>query len=91
MVRAYSISQAPGEPAHIVLHLADPEDASFEGLARVSVADVQDPGPDAGAFLAAIDAGELERAVLARPDLGTGPHSLTQGMLIQLREWASGA
>ncbi|MBT2390681.1 hypothetical protein J7E87_14920 [Streptomyces sp. ISL-1] len=89
-VSAYSVSQLPGEPAHVVLHLADRADTRFSGMARVSVADAPDPGPAAGAFLAAIDAEELEREALARPDLGTGPHSLTLAMLTQLGEWARG-
>lgn len=89
-VAAYNISQLPGEQAHVVLHLADRDDVRFVGLARVSVADVPDPGPAAAAFLAAIDPGELERAALARPDLGSGPQSLTRAMLTQLREWACG-
>lgn len=89
-IAAYTISQVPGEEAHVVLHLVDRDDVRFEGLARVSVADVPDPGPAAAAFLAAIDPGELERAALARPDLGSGPQSLTRAMLTQLREWACG-
>ncbi|WP_180685915.1 hypothetical protein [Streptomyces gossypiisoli] len=89
-VGAYTVSQLPGEPAHVVLHLTDQDETRFAGLARVSVADVPDPGPAAAVFLAAIDAEELERAALARADLGTGPHSLTQAMLTQLGEWARG-
>jgi hypothetical protein len=89
-VAAYTVSQLPGEPAHVVLHLADRGDVRFEGVARVSVGELPEPGPAAAVFLAAIDPGELERAALARPDLGTGPHSLTQAMLTQLQEWARG-
>nr|WSZ96832.1 hypothetical protein OH820_15225 [Streptomyces sp. NBC_00857] len=90
-IDAYNISQLLGEPAHVVLHLENPGDTRFEGMARVSVADVPDPGPAAAAFLAAIDPGELERAALARYDLGTEPHSLTHAMLTQLGEWARGS
>ncbi|MFE4535803.1 hypothetical protein ACFRKB_12060 [Streptomyces scopuliridis] len=89
-IGAYSVSQLPGEAAHVVLHLANREDTRFDGYARVSVADVPDPGPAAAVFLGAIDAEELEHAALARPDLGTGKHSLTQAMLTQLGEWARG-
>lgn len=89
-VSAYAISQIPGEPAHVILHLADRGDTRFEGMARVSVAESPDPGPAAAVFLAAIDAEELERVSLARPDLGTGPHSLMQAMLAQLGKWARG-
>ncbi|MER8002101.1 hypothetical protein [Streptomyces sp. NPDC095613] len=88
-IEAYTVSQFAGEPAHVVLHLTNRGDTRFAGLARVSVAD-PDPGPAAAAFLSAIDAAELERVTLARPDLGTGPHSLTTAMLAQLGEWARG-
>lgn len=89
-VEAFSLSQIPDEPPHLVLHVADHGDMRFEGLARVAVADMPAPGPAAVAFLAAIDSVELEQAALARLDLGSGPHSLTQAMLDQLREWADG-
>ncbi|WP_405803403.1 hypothetical protein [Streptomyces sp. NBC_01187] len=86
----YTISHQAGEPPHLILDSEDPASIVFDGLARVAVADVPDPGPAAAIFLDAIDAEELERAALARPDLGTGPHSLTQAMLTQLGEWARG-
>ncbi|NUK18279.1 hypothetical protein [Streptomyces lunaelactis] len=89
-VGAYTISQITGEPAHVLLHVTDRGSTQWSGMARVSVADVPDPGPAAAAFLDAIDAEALERAALGRPDLGTGPHSLTQAMLTQLGEWARG-
>ncbi|MFE5162593.1 hypothetical protein ACFRNT_29595 [Streptomyces sp. NPDC056697] len=89
-VGAYTVSQLPGEPAHVVLHLTDPADTRFDGMARVSVADMPDPGPAAAVFLAAISAEALERAALARSDLGTEPYSLTNAMLTQLGEWARG-
>lgn len=86
----YAISHHEGESPQVVLSAGDYTEAAFEGLARVSVAEASDPGPAAAIFLAAIDAEELERAALARPDLGTGPQSLTQAMLLQLQEWAHG-
>ena len=89
-VGAYTVSRLPGEPPHVVLHLADSRDTQFEGMARVSVADMPDPGPAAAVFLAAINPEELERAALARLDLGADPHSLTEAMLTQLGEWARG-
>ncbi|MDT9689531.1 hypothetical protein Q5762_14520 [Streptomyces sp. P9(2023)] len=89
-VGAYTISQIVGEPAHVLMHVTDRGSTRWSGMARVSVADVPDPGPAAAAFLDAIDAQALERAALARTDLGTGPHSLTQAMLTQLGEWARG-
>jgi hypothetical protein len=90
ILSGYTISHQEGESPHVVLYAQGDDETCFEGLARVSVADAPDPGPAAAVFLSAIDAGELERAALDRPDLGTGPHSLTQAMLTQLREWAHG-
>ncbi|WP_033306219.1 hypothetical protein RFN58_14045 [Streptomyces iakyrus] len=86
----YTLTHREGEPPQVVLYSGDYVDLVFGGLARVSVADMPDPGPAAAVFLSAIDAEELERSALARPDLGTGPHSLTQAMLTQLVEWARG-
>ncbi|MBY8884781.1 hypothetical protein K7472_07970 [Streptomyces sp. PTM05] len=88
-LRAYSVSHVFGEDAHVVLHPADWGHTGFEGLARVSV-DMPAPGPAAEEFLEAIDAEELERAALARADLGSEPGSLTRAMLAQLGEWARG-
>ncbi|MER6086831.1 hypothetical protein [Streptomyces bluensis] len=88
--KGYAISHQEGESPQIVLHAGDYTESVFEGLARVAVADASDPGPAAAVFLAAIDAQELERAALARSDLGTGPRSLTEAMLTQLQEWARG-
>ncbi|MGW3118544.1 hypothetical protein ACWDBW_15640 [Streptomyces sp. NPDC001107] len=89
-VRAYSVSHFAGHKPEVLLHVADREEAQWSGLARVAVADLPDPGPAAAFFLDAIDPGTLERAALARPDLGTEPYSLTKAMLTQLGEWARG-
>lgn len=86
----YTVSHREGKPPQVVLYSGDHVESAFEGLVRVAVADMPDPGPAAAVFLAAIDAEELERTALARPDLGTGPQSLTQAMLTQLGEWARG-
>ncbi|WP_407286429.1 hypothetical protein [Streptomyces sp. BP-8] len=86
----YTVTHRAGEPPQVVLFSTDGVESAFEGLARLAVADMPDPGPAAAVFLADIDAEELERAALARPDLGTGPHSLTLAMLTQLGEWARG-
>ncbi|MEU0722875.1 hypothetical protein [Streptomyces sp. NPDC006140] len=88
--KGYAIGHHEGESPQVVLYPGDYAETVFEGLARVCVADIPDPGPPAAVFLEAIDAGELERAALARPDLGTGPRSLTEAMLTQLQEWARG-
>ncbi len=86
----YTVTYREGEPPQVVLYSSDYVESVFEGLARVAVVDVPDPGPAAAVFLSAIDVAELERTALARSDLGTGPHSLTQAMLAQLGEWARG-
>jgi hypothetical protein len=86
----YTISHHEGETPQIILYVGDYVETCFEGLARVAVADACDSGPAAAVFLEAIDAEELERTALARPDLGTGPRSLTEAMLTQLQEWARG-
>ncbi|MFE2289838.1 hypothetical protein [Streptomyces sp. NPDC059452] len=89
-VKAYSVSHLAGQRPEVLLHVADRDDTQWSGLARVAVADLPDPGPAAAVFLDAIDPEALERAALARPDLGTEPCSLTKAMLTQLGEWARG-
>ncbi|OKJ55940.1 hypothetical protein AMK28_13805 [Streptomyces sp. CB02115] len=89
-VKAYSVSHLAGEHPEVLLHVADRNDVQWSGTARVAVTDLPDPGPAAAVFLDAIDPEALERAALARPDLGTEPGSLTKAMLTQLGEWARG-
>lgn len=89
-VKAYSVSHFAGERPEVLLHVADRGDSQWSGMARVAIADPPDPGPVAAIFLDAIDPEALERAALARPDLGTEPYSLTKAMLTQLGEWARG-
>ncbi|MFK0279831.1 hypothetical protein ACIQVL_05060 [Streptomyces sp. NPDC090499] len=89
-VKAYSVSHFAGDRPEILLHVADRSDTQWSGFARVSVADVPDPGLAAAVFLDAIDPEALEDAALARSDLGTEPFSLTKAMLVQLGEWARG-
>ncbi|MFJ2247474.1 hypothetical protein ACIQ9I_02940 [Streptomyces sp. NPDC094461] len=89
-VKAYSVTHLAGERPEVLLHVADRGDTLWSGMARVAVADLPDPGPAAVVFLEAIDPEALERAALARPDLGTEPCSLTRAMLTQLGEWARG-
>ncbi|MCX4858329.1 hypothetical protein [Streptomyces canus] len=90
-VSGYQLSRRAGLPAVLVLYVSPLVTDDFEGLAHVVVGDPPDPGPAAAAFLDAIDAGELERHVLARHDLmDGGPHELTRAMLQLLREWAQG-
>ena len=90
-VTGYELRQYAGEPAELMLRLSPLVKDEFDGLARVVVGVDPDPGPAAAAFLSAIDAGELERHVLARYDLmDGGPNELTRAMLRLLQEWASG-
>ncbi|GHJ28574.1 hypothetical protein TPA0910_30070 [Streptomyces hygroscopicus subsp. sporocinereus] len=89
-IKAYSVSHLAGDRPEVLLHVADRGDTRWSGMARVAVADLPDPGPAAAVFLDAIDPEALERAALARPDLGTEPYSLTKAMLTQLGEWARG-
>ncbi|MEU3712215.1 hypothetical protein [Streptomyces catenulae] len=89
-VEAYTVTQVAGSPAHIVLHVTEQQDAQWSGVARVAVAEAAGPGPEAAVFLDAIDPELLERAALARPDLGAEPHAVTRAMLAQLGEWARG-
>ncbi|REE61440.1 hypothetical protein BX257_4018 [Streptomyces sp. 3212.3] len=90
-VSGYELHQLAGKPAELVLRLSPMVKDEFDGLARVVVGELPDPGPAAAAFLGAIDAGELERHVLARHDLmDGGPHELTRAMLVLLQQWANG-
>ncbi|MFD5753827.1 hypothetical protein ACFWIZ_00780 [Streptomyces sp. NPDC127044] len=90
-ISGYSLRQNAREPAELVLFLSSMTKDDFEGLAHVVVGVPPDPGPAAAAFLSAIDAGELERHVLARHDLmDGGPNELTRAMLRLLSEWALG-
>ncbi|MFD5738541.1 hypothetical protein ACFXJM_11320 [Streptomyces massasporeus] len=89
-VKAYTVSHFAGEHPEVLLHVADRGDTQWSGMARVAVADLPDPGSAAAVFLDAIEPEALERAALARPDLGSEPYSLTKAMLTQLGEWARG-
>jgi hypothetical protein len=75
----------------LVLHTRQPVGATWEGLARVAVADPgQDHTATVVAFLQAIDAVALEDAALNRDDLGADRYDLTRAMLRQLIDWARG-
>jgi len=78
-VKAYSVSHFAGERSEVLLHVTDRADTRWSGMARAAIADVPDPGPAATVILDAIAPEALERAALARPDLGTEPYSLTEG------------
>ena len=65
------------------------DEVMFDGLARVQIAEAS-TGTEVAEFLAEIDPDQLEKAALNRPDLGTGPNSLTAAMLTQLIDWSLG-
>ncbi|MGY0055088.1 hypothetical protein ACWY4P_00595 [Streptomyces sp. LZ34] len=77
---------------HVVLHLRPTGTwpAELDVLARVKVGVPAEAGAAAAAFLDA-DPLEVERAALARPDLGNVPGGGTAAVLRQLAEWARGA
>ncbi len=90
-VEAYTLSHRAGQLPELAILLQPTASDEWAGLARVSVGEPPDPGPAAAAFLRAIDAGELERAVLNRHDLmDGGPSEFTRALLLQLQEWAAG-
>lgn len=95
-VRSVVVQAAIGEITTAVVELfagadtGSPEVALFDGLARVVVGEPPEMGPDVARFLGEIDAGELERAALNRPEVNDGTHGLTKAMLAQLVEWANG-
>ncbi|MFC1415434.1 hypothetical protein [Streptacidiphilus cavernicola] len=82
-----------GKPPELTLAVSPVAvaDEVFTGMARVTVGEQPEPGPAAAVFLAAVDAGELERTALARVDLlDGGQHEMTRAMLTVLGEWARG-
>ncbi|MCZ4098298.1 hypothetical protein [Streptomyces sp. H39-C1] len=91
-VAAYTLHHQAGEPATVVLQLSPSQSTTqFDGYSRVVIGVDPDPGPAAAAFLSAIDAGELQKAALARLDLDGSPYELTRAMLAQLADWARGS
>jgi len=91
VVSGYTIHQQAGQAPDVVIQLAKGRNSSdFDGCARVAVGVPYEPGPAAAHFLSAIDAGLLEKAALARPDLDGGPHGFTKAVLAQLQQWARG-
>lgn len=93
-VRGVTVVAGPyGTLPQVILDLAARHDPTVvEGFAQVvvGVAPDPDPGPAAATFLAAIDPQALEQAALNHPNLGGGPHALTEAMLQVLIGWAEG-
>ncbi|MGW0009897.1 hypothetical protein ACWDVX_09060 [Streptomyces tendae] len=91
VVSGYTIHQQAGKAADLVFQFAQGRTSpDFDGHARVAVGIPYEPGPAAAHFLSAIDAGLLEKAALARPDMDGGPHGFTKAVLAQLQQWARG-
>lgn len=91
VVSGYTIHQEAGQAADLVIQFAKGRNSpDFDGCARVAVGVPYEPGPAAAHFLSAIDAGLLEKAALARPDIDGGPHGFTKAVLAQLQQWARG-
>ncbi|MEU4875525.1 hypothetical protein [Streptomyces sp. NPDC021608] len=91
VVSGYTIHQQAGKAADLVIQFAQGKTSpDFDGHARVAVGIPYEPGPAAAHFLSAIDAGLLEKAALARPDMDGGPHGFTKAVLAQLQQWARG-
>lgn len=92
VVSGYTIHQQAGQAPDLVLQVARGRTSpDFKGHARVAVGVPYEPGPAAAHFLSVIDAGLLERAALARPDMDGGPHGFTKAILAQLQQWARGS
>ncbi|MFH9246693.1 hypothetical protein ACH4LK_14835 [Streptomyces lydicus] len=91
LIAGYTIHQQAGHAPDLILQCAQGRTSpDFDGYARVSIGVPYEPGPAAAHFLAAIDAGLLEKAALARPDMDGGPHGFTTAVLAQLQQWARG-
>ncbi|MFJ2829046.1 hypothetical protein ACIPC1_15955 [Streptomyces sp. NPDC087263] len=77
----------------VVLHLSPTRTwpAELDLPAHVQVGVPPEPGPAAASFLEAVDAQEVERAALARPDLESVPGGDTAAVLRQLAKWACDA
>lgn len=75
----------------LVLHTRQPDNAAFEGLARVAVGISKTPGELVAAFLAEVDPVMLDQQALNRSDYGGGPGAAARAMLETLIDWAKGA
>jgi len=91
-VRAMEMRATAGDVPDVVLYLSPARllPPEIDTFARVHVGVEPEPGPAAAVFLAALDAGEVERVALARDDLGNEPGAVTGAILRQLMDWAHG-
>lgn len=89
-VQGVTIEHRVGQAPVVVLYAHPNAGATFDGLARVAVADQTDPGDTIAAFLQNIDPETLERAALDRHDLESGKRAVTAAILRQLTDWAQG-
>lgn len=88
-VQGVNIEHRAGQAPIVVFHAHPNAGATFDGLARVAVADQANPTEVIVTFLVGIDPAALERAALQR-DLDGSRNELTKAMLDQLVDWAQG-
>lgn len=74
----------------LVLHTRQPDGVVWDGLARVAVAVQQDPGQAVADFVLGLDPAAVQRAALDRSDLSGGKTEITEAILKQIAEWATG-
>lgn len=80
-----------GTRVALEVHPAALDAVEFDGVAQVQINTyAETPGPAAAVFLSALDAELVEKAALARVDLGNEPHDGTRAILATLIEWANG-
>lgn len=89
-VQGVTIEHRTGQAPVVVLYAHPNAGATFDGLARVAVADQTDTAETMAAFLQGIDPETLERAALDRDDLESGKRAVTAAILRQLTDWAQG-
>lgn len=94
VVHGFHIDSAAGATPLVTLFVARGRHVDLDLHAVVNaVTEAPDAAPDpavVAGWLARVDARTLQETVLARTDLGSGPTSLTEALLRQLIEWASG-
>lgn len=88
-VQGVTIEHRAGQAPVVVFYAHPNAGATFDGIARVAVADQTDPGEAMAAFLASIDPDTLAKAALQR-DLDGSRNELTRAMLEQLVDWVQG-
>lgn len=88
-VQGVTIEHRAGQAPVVLLYAHPNAGATFDGIARVAVADQANPTEAIVSFLTNLDPAALERAALRR-DLDGTPNELTKAMLDQITDWAQG-